>query len=81
LKYGKPITHEQAGKLRAALVASEAYTRSALFQQFASQYGVLVMVFNALDTACIWLGIDEEICERTIQELRAQARTGRLGRV
>ena len=39
------------------------------------------MVLNALDTACTWLGIDEEICERTIQELRAQARTGRLGRV
>ena len=74
-------SHEKADKLRVALVASEAYTRSDLFQQLVSQYGISAIVFNTLDTACIWLGIDEEMCERTLQELHDQARIGRQGRV
>ena len=74
-------SHKQAAKLRAALIASEAYNKSILFQQFISQYGTSLIVFNNPDTACTWLGIDEEICERTLKELHAQARMGRLRRI
>jgi hypothetical protein len=57
-----------------AIVASEAYTKAVAFERVLLRYGASVVVFNFLENACTWLGIEAEEIERLLRQLRGQAR-------
>jgi len=65
-------------RIRAAIVAEEAFKKSLIFEHFVSRFaadsGASVIVFNMIDGACRWLGIDANQAEQTLRELRAQSR-------
>jgi hypothetical protein len=44
----------------AMLVNSDTYEQAHLFAAQAARLGVSIIVFNLLDTACLWLGIDRD---------------------
>jgi hypothetical protein len=54
---------------RAATVAHETFEWAALFQKFSSGLAPAVIVFNSMDTACLWLGIDLTEAERVFKLL------------
>jgi hypothetical protein len=67
--------HLQTGvNLKVAIVASEAFKKAVAFERVLLRYGVSVVVFNFLENACTWLGIEAEEIERTLRQLRGQAR-------
>jgi hypothetical protein len=53
-----------------AFVASAAFEKTSTFKRYMSIYPLSIIVFNSLDTACTWLGIDLPETERTIEEIR-----------
>jgi hypothetical protein len=55
---------------KVAFVADAAFEKSSTFRRFMSIYPLSMIVFNDLDTACTWLGIDLHETERTIEEIR-----------
>ncbi|HVO77104.1 MAG TPA: hypothetical protein VMT60_03880, partial [Candidatus Bathyarchaeia archaeon] len=67
---------ERIADLKVAIVASEVFAKAAIFERLMSLYRLSVIVFNSLDTACTWLGIDADEAERTLQEMGAQSRAG-----
>jgi hypothetical protein len=58
--------------MKAAIVAGpvQAYTKAVAVERRLSRYGASVFVFNALDTACTWLGVNPDEVDRTLQGLR-----------
>ena len=62
---------------RSAVVASEEFWRASKFREILSQTGIESVVFNNLDTACLFLGINLAETHQTMQELRAQLRSVR----
>jgi hypothetical protein len=60
-------------KMKAAIVAREAFKKAVAFERLVSRYGVTAIVFNSLDTACTWLGVDYGEVGRSLQQLRADA--------
>jgi hypothetical protein len=72
---------EKIKKMKMAVVASEAFTKSTVFQGFMAAYPISVIVFNSLDTACLWLGINETDAECVMDELRGRAKSGYAGKV
>jgi hypothetical protein len=62
---------EKIAKMKAAIVANEAFKKSVSFEHYAAPYGLSVIVFNTLHTACIWLGIDAGEAEGALRQLRA----------
>ena len=69
------IYRAQPAKLaqgRAAVVASQEFRSSQLFQIFTSRHGFRLIVFNDLNLACKWLGIDTKDAERSVNLLRAK---------
>jgi hypothetical protein len=55
---------------KVAFVADAAFEKSSTFRRFMSIYPLSMIVFNDLDTACTWLGIDLHETERMIEEIR-----------
>jgi hypothetical protein len=39
-------------------------------------YGVKVIVFNSIDIACTWLGLDVNVARNQLQVLQAEAAQG-----
>jgi hypothetical protein len=72
---------EKIKKMKMAFVASDAFKKSTVFQGFMEAYPISVIVFNALDTACLWLGINESEAECILDELRSTAKNGYAGKV
>jgi hypothetical protein len=68
--YGK---HPKVASLKVAIVAGEAFEKAVIFERFVYRHVPSVIVFNSLNTACVWLGIDAGEAERTLQSLRAQS--------
>ena len=62
-----------AGK-RTAIIASEEFRKASRFSSFVERFGTASVVFNSLDTACLFLGIDQTYARQAIQGLRAQLR-------
>ena len=55
----------------AILVNQLAYDRARVYERQASDCGVTVILFNSLDVACIWLGIDSQTARKELEKLRA----------
>jgi hypothetical protein len=55
----------------ALLVNRLAYDRAQLYERQASDCGVTVILFNSLDIACTWLGIDVMTVRKELEKLRA----------
>ncbi len=72
---------EKIKKMKMAFVASDAFSKSTVFQGFMEAYPISVIVFNSLDTACLWLGINETDAECVLDELRGRAKSGYAGKV
>ena len=70
--YGNHL--EKGVNLKVAIVASEAFKKAVAFERVLLRYGASVVVFNFLENACTWLGIEAEEIERTLRQLRGQAR-------
>lgn len=57
----------------AVLVNESAYDRARLYERQATDLGVRVILFNSLDTACMWLGIDVTTAHKELEKLRASS--------
>lgn len=55
----------------AILVNASAYDRARLYERQATDLGVRVILFNSLDVACVWLGIDVTVASTELKKLRA----------
>jgi len=66
-------TLDKISGIRAAVVAGEAFEKSVAFERLITPFGPSLFVFNGLETACIWLGIDAGVAERTLRQLRLKA--------
>jgi len=63
--------------MKVAIVAGKAFNKAVIFERVISRYGATAIVFNFLDSACTWLGIDNDEMKRSLQQLRAKARGGK----
>lgn len=66
--YRSPYGQQKIGKC-AILVNRDAYDRARLFEKLAAPHGVNVIVFNVLDTACRWLGIDVNVVREQLKTI------------
>lgn len=62
---------------RVAVIARDEFGKANLFGDLLSHFGVSLVVFNSLDTACLFLGIDLSDTHQRLQELRATLRNGK----
>jgi hypothetical protein len=65
---------DKIASMKVAIVADNAFWKAIEFERIISQYGAVVIVFNALPTACIWLDLDASEVESQLQQMRAQVR-------
>lgn len=70
--YGQAIGRLKVGRM-ALLVNKETYERALVLLKEAEGYGVKVIVFNSLDIACTWLGLDVNVARKQLQALQAEA--------
>lgn len=70
--YGRVTGNLKVSRM-ALLVNEETYERALVFLKQAEGYGVRGIVFNSLDIACIWLGLDVNVARTHLQALRAQS--------
>jgi hypothetical protein len=66
--YGK--YPEKIKGMKVAIVASDAFSKAVVFERIITQYGATAIVFNFLNTARIWLDIDDDDIKRSLQQLR-----------
>ena len=55
-----------------AVIASDAFGKARYFGNSLSHFGVSTVVFNNMDTACLFLGIDVTYAYQAIEQMRAQ---------
>jgi hypothetical protein len=60
--YGKH--QNKIANMKVAIVAGEPFNKAVIFERAISRYGATAIVFNFLDTACTWLGIEAAEIER-----------------
>lgn len=65
--------HPKIANLKMAIVATDTFKKAMVFETVLLGYHPRVIVFNTLETACTWLGIDSERAERTLAGMRAEA--------
>jgi hypothetical protein len=70
--YGQVIGRLKVGRM-ALLVNKETYERALVLLKEAEGYGVKVIVFNSIDIACTWLGLDVNVARAQLQTLQAQS--------
>lgn len=63
--------HPGIDTLRVAIVADEAFRKAVRFDELYSRQGGKSIVFNALATACSWLGLSAADIEKELAELRS----------
>ena len=59
--------HPKIARVRAAIAAGDAFAKAGVFERLIAPYRPFVFVFNSLNPACGWLGIDAREPERTLQ--------------
>lgn len=67
--YRRSAENLRVGKA-AILVNESAYDRARLYEKQAIDLGVRMILFNTLDVACAWLGIDVEAARKELEQLR-----------
>lgn len=70
--YGRVIGKLKVSRM-ALLVNKETYERALVFLKEVEGYSVKVIVFNSLDIACTWLGLDVNVARTQLQALQAEA--------
>lgn len=73
--YGHVIGRLKVGRM-ALLVNKETYERALILLKEVEGYGVKVIVFNSLDIACTWLGLDVHVARNQLQILQARSAQG-----
>jgi hypothetical protein len=63
--------------VRAAIVAGGEFLKAGAFERWTLRYPMFVFVFNTLQPACEWLGIDPDEAERLLQRLRESTKARR----
>ena len=63
---------ETISNMKAAVVASEIFMKATAFERLMATTQLSIIVFNGLDTACKWLGIDSAETKNALQDLRVQ---------
>jgi hypothetical protein len=71
--YGQVIGRLKVGRM-ALLVNKETYERALVFLKEVEGYGVKVIVFNSIDIACTWLGLDVNMARKQLQVLQGQSK-------
>src|ERR1041385_1355213 len=66
--------HPKLANLKGAIIANQEFRKATVFERLISRYEPSVIVFNDLETACTWLGIDVNRVTQTLQSLRSQSR-------
>jgi hypothetical protein len=69
--YRQSVEKLRVGKA-AVLVNDSAYDRARLYERQAVDIGVRVILFNSLDVACKWLGIDVTTARTELEKLQAR---------
>jgi len=59
-------------KKRLAILANDLFGKARKFELQLSRFGLLVVVFNQLQTACLFLNIDPTETEQTLEGLRSK---------
>jgi hypothetical protein len=54
----------------AMLVNGDTYEQAQLFAAQAAKLGMSIIVFNLIDTACLWLGIDRDTTRAQLDSIR-----------
>jgi hypothetical protein len=67
--YRQSAENLRVGKA-AILVNESAYDRARLYEKQAIDLGVRMILFNTLDVACAWLGIDVTAARKELEQLR-----------
>jgi hypothetical protein len=70
--YGQVVGRLKVGRM-ALLVNKETYERAQVFLKEAEGYGVKVIVFNSIDIACTWLGLDVGVARSQLKTLQTQS--------
>jgi hypothetical protein len=73
IAYGRERILQVAGT-RQAIVATLAWDLAQDFARRSTELGATTIVFDRLDAACQWLGVDAEATRPTVAALRAQLR-------
>jgi len=66
------VNREVISRKGGAVVADDEFWRARQFGSLLSEFGTSTLVFNTLDIACSYLGIDKEETRQTIRQLRAE---------
>ncbi len=67
---------ETLNKKRLAVLANDLFGRASKFGTLLSRYGTAVVVFNRLDTACTFLGVDPTDTGQVLEQLHTRLRSG-----
>jgi hypothetical protein len=67
---------ETVMKKRLAVLANDMFGRARKFSALLSRHGTSAVVFNQLDTACTFLGIDPIEAGETLEQIRLRLRGG-----
>ena len=59
-----------------AMIASETFVLAQRFGSYLEEEIRRLIVFNDLETASTWLGVDAAVVRRQVDELRAELRAG-----
>ncbi|HEV7525210.1 MAG TPA: hypothetical protein VGP92_09595 [Acidimicrobiia bacterium] len=62
-------------RVRLAIVANQGWAIAQQVEAGMRKHGVTTLVFNDVDTACVWLGVDPAPTHATIADLRRELRT------
>jgi hypothetical protein len=65
--YGK---HPKIPNLRVAVVAGDEFEKAGLFERYIARYRPFLFVFNSLNPACAWLGLDAREITKILDEIR-----------
>jgi hypothetical protein len=63
-------THPKIGTMRVAVVAGEFFEKAGVFERYIARHRPFLFVFNSLNPACSWLGLDANEIDPILDELR-----------
>ena len=67
---------ENVMKKKVAILAGSLFSRARTFGTLVEPFGISMLVFNHLDTACTFLGLDHTETEHMLERLRLTCRGG-----